>query len=272
MGRKVYKLLDIKLPNPKQFLDKPIGDVMYLNKKNVFLKTTRKMTKKRLEKFTLPLGMKIFHIPQVFDTEAILHKMFEKFIKTKYSIIYAENTTIFQTETPQEALRTKTYTVQEVLEIIKGNHDMERLINYYFDEILQKLNAINEKQELLHNTTLSILRYKDKNNELHCHLDNLSQGKGPIITVNIGPKIFYDMIPVYFTNEEKKELSPLRIRVKSDEVVILDGLARYCWAHCIPYGFPKTEEKFTIKFVFPQFREKKNIYNIFFGQKINFVV
>jgi len=261
MTRTVYKLLEIPVSKPVQMPGVPIDEVIYKNKKHVVRKTHKDSKKERLETYVLPRGMKIFSIDEFTDVTKVLRSMFSEFTNTKYSTDYQENVTIFATETHNKMVRLRNYTVQEVLDLLK-TEEMKNLVKYYFKKIIKKLNL---SETVINEATFSILRYRNSKSELHCHVDNLNHGRGPIVTVNIGPKIYYDMIPIYYL---KNDHYPMRIRVHNNEAVILDGESRYCWAHCIPYGYPKASEKFTLKFLFPKVLPKNRFYSDFFEQEI----
>jgi hypothetical protein len=78
-------------------------------------------------------------------------------------------------------------------------------------------------------------------NGLHIHLDHAVEKRGNIVVVNIGADIFYDMIPVLSTSSES-----YRVPIASGDMVILDGAARYEWAHSIPDYIYNTYSRYAI--------------------------
>ena len=116
--------------------------------------------------------------------------------------------------------------------------------------------------------TFEILKYKDKTAELHCHIDNIKGGMGPIVTINIGPEFYYDFIPLLFNKEELANRKFLRVKINENQLVAIDGEVRYSWQHCIPSGIKAGKDKFTIKLIFPRIKKNNPIYNNFFKENL----
>lgn len=93
------------------------------------------------------------------------------------------------------------------------------------------------------NGTLYILKYAPSYG-LWMHIDNILRSDATVYTIGVGRDITYDVAQVIPDSSEKK-IPMLRSKNEEGTMMILDGKARYMYAHGIPYG-RKTKCKYTI--------------------------
>lgn len=258
---KIYKLC---IPKPKiiYYPNKSLPANIWLNKKNIYRKTYKNDKTKLLNKPNLPHGLKIYKIKEPkMNSMNILNKMFNTFDKSNYG----EDYVIFEKFNPSKNKPNIRLSLFEVLKLVKNNPEYIKFIMFYVNKILKIFNISKTKnvelyKKILNETKFSILHYKG-NSGLHCHIDNTSGNTGPIITIGIGSSYNYDILPVFYTKKELDKLNPLRIKMKNNYLTIMDGEMRYCWTHCIPYGYKRKIDKYTLKFILPilgKYNKKNN--------------
>lgn len=183
---------------------------------------------------------------------------------------YNENKTIFSKSNKSNSkFKTSVLTFYDVLNyhIVKNNKEFIKIILFYFNEVIKTFGNIDKKlyDYLLKNTTFTVLHYIGHKG-LHCHIDNIRDGYGLIVTIGLGSKFYYDLVLIFYEEEELNELNPIRISMKPNQITIMDGEMRICWQHCIPYGYKRKIDKYTLKFIFPKFRKNNPKYNNVFKQ------
>lgn len=271
-----YVLLDIKMPKPKYY-NLPIQDIIWKNKfnENINIKT-HKNNKKIRKNVELPSGLSIFNISKSINesnTMNDLKNLFDIFRKkSEYFISYKEDEIIFLR--PSETDEKKHVSLKDVKKLLNEtkSKDILKSIDNYFKNVL-KVMGLDEKDTHVikyfeNKVKFSILHYHG-NSGLHCHVDNISGANGPIVTIGIGTNFYYDMRPIFYTPNELKTKKPIRLSVKSNQIIIMDGEMRYCWQHCIPFGYKRQIDKYTLKFIFPKFGEVDSSYSNFFKQNIS---
>jgi hypothetical protein len=268
-----YELLDIPIPKIQKFPNKDLEEIIWLNKNNLSFNTHKDNKKKLNNNIELPHGLKISGEIKPYDDNIIniLKEMFLNFKNSDLIMSYKENNTLFLKKNKEKGPSVIHYTISDVYNSIGENNNFKNIIKYYFEKSLEVLNVDKKNKKLykyLENSCkFSILHYKTDETGLHCHIDNISGGDGPLITIGIGSSFYYDFRPIFYTKHELKKLKPFRIHIKNNQITIMDGESRYCWQHCIPYGYIRTIDKFTIKLIFPKFEYKNPKYNSFFNQE-----
>ena len=268
-----YEILDIPIAKPIKYKNKSIEEVIWLNKKYNSFNTHKDMKVLRKDK-ELPHGFGLYTIPNQIDQKLVLkifEKLFKKFRGSEWMYNYKINETLFVKDNPKKNPRTIQYSFDYIIKLLKkddNNSQIIKVLTYYFNEAMKVLNVHHIKDAKLYNKLkssccFSILHYKG-NSGLHCHVDNLTGGDGPIVTIGVGSDFYYDIRPIFYNEKELETLKPIRISVKSNQIGVMDGEMRYCWQHCIPFGYKRIVDKYTIKIMFPKFRKYNPVYNSFF--------
>lgn len=266
----LYEILDLPIAKPKKYNNSLLADIIWLNKRNLHFRTNKNLKLKKNNNIKLPHGLKISPIIDSFNNNDInvLKKMFKFFSKTDIIFKYNTNNTLFLKNNPKKNPSKIKYSINEVYNLVKDNNEFTEFITYYFNHALSNLNVDKNNTDLINKLKkkckFSILQYKDNNVGLDCHVDNLDGGEGPIITIGIGSSFYYDIRPVFYSEKELNNLKSFRVKINSNQLVIMDGHMRYCWQHCIPYGYTRNLDKYTIKIMFPKFRNNNPKYNSFF--------
>ncbi len=270
----VYEIVSIpkKISKLKIVEGESIPSIIW-NNKNKFM-TTLDLSTKRISSINIPHGFKLGSTETMTDNDKIiLNKLFDKFKESDFYLNYPTNDVLFEKRNYDPLKLSNNLiklNINQVLEYVKDNKEFIDIINFYFNKALQNMNITDHKiiKELKNKTTLSILKYKDNTASLHCHIDNITGGYGPIVTINVGPSFYYDLIPHLFTEEEFKTRKPIRVKIKENQLSIMDGETRFCWQHCIPSGNYVSLTKFTIKIIFPVINEVNPIYNNIFKKSL----
>ncbi|XWV24514.1 alkylated dna repair protein alkb-like 8 isoform x1 [Tupanvirus deep ocean] len=145
-----------------------------------------------------------------------------------------------------------------------------RLTSYllrYIVDILYLLKVpIELISEFMQKSKLVIVRY-EQGSGIHSHIDNIKRGNGAVVTMSLGPDYnVYDLIPVDNTNDS------LRIFFKKGSVLIMDGKARYLWAHATPKNFTYTPTELRYSIVLLSYEYKKNNIDCFNSEVYNDVL
>lgn len=269
-----YEILNIPVAKPIAYKNKSVDEVIWLNKKYVFFNTNKDMKVLRKD-LDLPHGLIINSIAKPIDQNIVLkefEKLFEEFRNSEWMYNYKINETLFIKDNPNKNPRTLQYSFDYIIKLLKKDKNnllITKILLYYFNEAIKALNIDRIKDQKLYNKlkkncNFSILHYNG-NSGLHCHVDNITGGEGPIVTIGIGSDFYYDIRPVFFKEKELEKLKPIRVSVKSNQITVMDGEMRYCWQHCIPFGYKRIIDKYTIKIMFPKFRENNQVHNSFFN-------
>lgn len=132
-----------------------------------------------------------------------------------------------------------------------------KIIKIYFKYIMKIYNIKNEK-DIVNKVQLVLLKY-DLKTGIWLHIDNIKRyNQGPIITLNIGPKFYYNDFAPSLLNRDK---NPIRIKIDQGSLLITDGSARMEWSHGIPFNVPNDKFKYTIMFKCDNFNPKNVGYN-----------
>jgi len=271
-----YVIKDIKIPKPIYY-NLPIQDIIWKNKfnKNICIKTHKNLKTVR-KKIALPSGLSIFNINKSINqshTIIYLDNLFDIFRKkNKYLVSYKYDEGLFvRSNETGEKKHMNLKNVKKILKKIESK-DILKSIDDYFKNVLKVMGLDYKDTDLVkyfeNNVKFSILHYHG-NSGLQCHVDNISGADGPIVTIGIGSNFYYDIRPVFFTPDELKTRTPIRLSVKSHQLTIMDGEMRYCWQHCIPFGYKRETDKYTLKFIFPKFGEVDLNYSEFFKQNLS---
>lgn len=78
-----------------------------------------------------------------------------------------------------------------------------------------------------------IIRYSNKGG-LHMHIDKVWRADGPVFTMHIGPH--HGMYILTKINDPRGH--SLAITLDEGDITVLDGTARFDWAHGLPDGYP----------------------------------
>ena len=113
---------------------------------------------------------------------------------------------------------------------------------------LAKLYNVDEKEvDISH---VAVAEY-EKDTGCTLHIDNVKKGQGPVVTVGIGSngvenEKHLDMYPVHpplknvcvgaKERVSKEPTGPVRITVNDGDMIVLEGPARWRWAHAVPWG------------------------------------
>ena len=269
----IYEILNIpdKISKIKIVGGESIASIIW-NNKNKFM-TTLDLPTKRISSINIPHGFKLGSTETMTKNDKItLNKLFDTFEGSEYYTKFPSNHSIFEKNNKDPKIKTRLIrlNINQVLDLIKNNKEFVDIINFYFNKALQNMNITDKNiiKNLKNEVKLSILKYKDNTSNLHCHIDNISGGDGPIVTINVGPSFYYDLIPHIFTEEEFKTRKPIRVKIKENQLTIMDGETRLCWQHCIPLGNHTYSTKFTIKMIFPVINEINPIYNNIYKKKL----
>jgi hypothetical protein len=271
-----YIINNLKTPKPKYY-KLPIEEIVWKNKfnENIHIKThkNQKITRKNV---SLPSGLSIFNIDKSINqsqTISYLEELFNIFRKKKkFYISFKEDETIFLI--PNETGVKKHVSFKKAKKILKKPKykDILKSLDNYFKNILKVMGLNYNDTRIVKyfekKVKFSILHYHG-NSGLHCHVDNISGSNGPIVTIGLGSNFYYDIRPVFFTPDELKTRKPIRLSIKTHQLTIMDGEMRYCWQHCIPFGYKRKSDKYTLKFIFPKFNEVDVQYSKFFKQNIS---
>ena len=140
------------------------------------------------------------------------------------------------------------------------------LIQYIID-IFQIFKIPSDKISLLcQNSKIVIARY-ESNTGLYAHLDLLRRGDGPVITMSLGADYnIYDMIPL------KENKDTLRVYFPKGSLVVLNGEARYEWAHSLPYDleYGNNDVRYSIIFLVHNFQSVKKIRSNIYKMNYDF--
>ena len=74
------------------------------------------------------------------------------------------------------------------------------------------------------------------------------------------------MCPIFYTGDELKTKKPIRLSMKSNQIIIMNWEILYCWQHCIPFGYKRQIDKYRLKFIFPKFGEVDSTYSKFLNK------
>ena len=100
-------------------------------------------------------------------------------------------------------------------------------------------NIINEQG------TLYLLKY-ESGAGIWMHIDNLLRSDSTVFTVGIGRNVVYDATRI-IGREKESPISLLRTHNPEGTMMVMDGAARYEWAHGVPYDSKKRNgTKYTI--------------------------
>ena len=91
--------------------------------------------------------------------------------------------------------------------------------------------------------TLYLLKY-EPGAGIWMHIDNLLRSDSTVFTVGVGRRVIYDMTRVWPSG--KRPVSLIQ-QTSPGPMMVIDGAARYEWAHGVPYGGKKRNKtKYTI--------------------------
>ena len=103
-----------------------------------------------------------------------------------------------------------------------------------------------ELEEIINDQgTLYLLKY-EPGAGIWMHIDNLLRSDSTVFTVGIGRRVIYDMTRV-IGRQKGRPVSLIRSNKPEGTMMVMDGAARYEWAHAVPYGGKKRNgTKYTI--------------------------
>ncbi|XWV25745.1 DNA repair protein [Tupanvirus soda lake] len=137
------------------------------------------------------------------------------------------------------------------------------LLRYIVDILYLLKVPLELISEFMEKSKLVIVRY-EQSSGIHSHIDNIKRGNGAVVTMSLGPDYnVYDLIPVDNTNDS------LRIFFKKGSVLIMDGKARYLWAHATPKNFKYTPTDLRYSIVLLSYEYKKNNIDCFTSEVYN---
>jgi alkylated DNA repair dioxygenase AlkB len=274
-GFRLWHLVDVKLPRVTRRAGESIPDTIWQNKGVVStIKTDRNSQVSALpESHPLPDGMRIVGVPAFQKSEHktldILKTLFDRMKKSGNVMKSATSISVFDRLNPSgHPTRVRRMSVSDVMTSEHYSANEKKLISYYFDSVTSRLFGVRKKtktfETLFNETKVTILLYKNADPNLACHLDNVSGGNGPIVTINVAQSpVVYDCIPVYFLKKEIGKRVPVRVCVAPHAAVVMDGEMRFAWSHCLPKGYKTVGPKYTVKFIFPEFAHR-TVRNEFF--------
>jgi hypothetical protein len=159
-----------------------------------------------------------------------------------------------------------------LVKLLQHQKDLAQNIIYSVNKLFGLLKINNDdKKYYADNTKLTLVKYKNMVG-LHTHVDNINRaGSGPIITLSIGPDItIYDMIPL-----QKEYGKSIRVFINQGDFLVLNGDARWKWAHSLPHDYEYTRDnkpipyRFAILFRLPSNTKTKKEYNKFWNEKLD---
>ena len=208
-GLRLWHLVDVKLPRVTRRTGESISDTIWRNKVVVRkIKTDRDSRLSALpESHPLPDGMRIARVPFFHKSEQktldMLKNMFDR-LRTK-GYVSDNPTTLGMFEKlnpPGSSTRVWRMSVSDVMNFEQISATEKKLVSYYFDCATSRLFGVRKRTKLydilFKEAMVAIILYKDADPNLGCHLDNVSGGKGPIVTINVAQSpVVYDCIPYF---------------------------------------------------------------------------
>jgi len=136
----------------------------------------------------------------------------------------------------------------EALPMLEGYPDLRKFCEAYGTFLCESLNI---SAEVFKTEVMLLLLMYDEGFGLWLHVDNVARTNGsPICTVSLGPPdVNVDFVPVL---KPTRSRIPLRLNCNEGDMLMMQGEARYEWAHGIPYGLPT--KKYTLMFKFNQIK------------------
>jgi hypothetical protein len=226
----------------------------------------------------LPEGMRIVEVPPYKKSGETaldcMSQLFDRMAGSEYLWVSYTTTTLFERRNPPGSpIRLNRLSVAEAVALPELTKQDRHMLVSYFDAVCGHFNVRKRTKlykQLFDEVSMSVLRYKSSSPSMHCHLDNVSGGTGPIVTVNVAAsRIAYDCIPVYFRPQDLGGNVPFRVMIEPHEAVVMDGEMRFAWSHCLPKGYKMVGHKYTIKFVMPEFgKNMRVVCNNFFDEDL----
>lgn len=284
-SRYIYQLLDVIPKIPKKINSDDINEILYQNHDIIKISTNKKNKKKKTDLKVIPHGFKICNVKTNIrdqDMKKIFIEMidyYKKFFSKKYgSIKYVYETfSTFDKISNRKIL----HSFEQTMDVVNStNKKYANILMGYFDNIMACFDVkkgSSKYNKIYKETYFGVFKYKQGNDGLSCHMDNFGMPKkegynqpGMLVTIGLGTDFYYDLIPVYFTDKEKKKhkYKPVRIKIFPNQIVIMDGAMRTMWQHCVPFGYFKDKIKITMKWKIPPIRKENKIYSGFFKRNI----
>jgi len=161
----------------------------------------------------------------------------------------------------------------DIYNFCKISYNMDPTLGKYFIEyvvnILQIFKIPLDKIHLVCKKSKIIIARYESNTGLYSHIDLLKKGNGPIITMSLGSNYnVYDMIPL------KDNLKTIRVYFPMGSIVVLNGEARYEWAHSLPYDlkYNENQTRYSILFYMHNFSSTKKTFSNIYKNYYNSVL
>jgi hypothetical protein len=142
------------------------------------------------------------------------------------------------------------------------------LIKYVVDMLQMFKVPQNKIRELCEKSKIVIARY-ESNTGLYAHIDLLRRGDGPVVTMSLGADYnVYDMIPL------KDNTKSLRVYFPLGSIVVLNGEARYEWAHSLPYDlkYRENQVRYSVIFLMHNIGSVKKVWSDIYKTHYDFVL
>jgi hypothetical protein len=212
-------------------------------------------------KETLPPGLHVFEAPDIGDTLrngalADIAWLFNEQIRHRDDRILRidpnrppTNTILFYSR------KEKQQSFLEVISILREK--TPKLAEYVMVYCKAVMNILKIDEPQLQRCSLSLVHY-DAGAGLNPHIDSLFPFDGtigPIATIAMGERRrekYLDMLPTLTDGH------PVRVVSYPDEIMLMDGLSRIAWSHCLPWKYDN--EQFTIAIKFPALERQAPIH------------
>jgi hypothetical protein len=121
---------------------------------------------------------------------------------------------------------------------------LKKYINIIVD-INYNVNQVPKKKSL-DSVQFRFLKYQNINTGMSMHMDRINKSSGSlIVNISLGPEfIYYDIVPITIQGKN------IRLKIKNGDIVFLDDISRFQYAHGLPYDMNYDKIKYTISIRF----------------------
>jgi hypothetical protein len=227
------------------------ADKVWLLKQEILVSTYREQTVD-LERTVLdiPRGMMCVHTPPraqnlLRETNVALGLLFEYLKLHKLQSNPQTRLTIFDRFPPHSRIPKP----KELRRWLRSHQQFEVIDRFWsvYMKILAEHFDRSEDELICDHCDMSIIKYDERAhfNGFFMHIDNVLRCDATVFSVGVGRDVVYDMTRV-FGRKKDDEVCIVRSSNPEGTMMVLDGEARYKWAHSVPAYDTHNSVKYTM--------------------------
>ncbi|NCX06250.1 MAG: hypothetical protein EBW68_10800, partial [Actinobacteria bacterium] len=217
---------------------------------STFIEQTADLEKEVLH-IDIPPGVMCMHTPPqaqnlLCETNVALHELFKHLTFRGLNANPKTKLTMFDRIPKHPHVAAQIASPKEIREYLRSNAQFEVIDRFwlvYLEKLAQHF-CLSVDELISDDCHMSILQYEDRGG-FFLHIDNILRTDATVFSVGVGRPVVYDMTRVLGRNK-RDDVCIVRSSNPEGTMMVLDGEARYKWAHSIPAAHTHNGVKYTL--------------------------